>query len=116
MRIAAGGLRQLSFLSEGSRPFPGDGVQHASGVDHFDPVRLRISSSLVRRVEAETLWKSGCIGLILVPGLALIAPASFQFGFFPWKMLRWILVAVTGRNGWSCIPIVPTIWAATPRV
>src|SRR5438132_1106760 len=54
--------------------------------------------------------------LILAPGFTVIVPASFQFGFFPWKMLRWICVAVIGRNGWSCIPIVPTIWAATPRV
>src|SRR6266516_2773072 len=45
-----------------------------------------------------------------------MAPASCQFGFFPRKRLRWIRVAVIGRNGWSCIPIVPTIWAATPRV
>src|SRR6266704_4593677 len=79
-------------------------------------VSLRISSSLVRRFSADTLWKSGFIGLILAPGFTVIVPASFQFGFFPWKMLRWICVAVIGRNGWSCIPIVPTIWAATPRV
>src|SRR2546429_1526613 len=79
-------------------------------------IALRISSSLVRRFMADTLWKSGCIGLILAPGFVLIAPERLQLGLFPRKRLRWIRVAVIGRNGWSCIAIVPTICAATPRV